>query len=206
MFIHQIPRFVPALFPKLIWSMPVAEESNEVYFTFDDGPTPEITNFVLDCLAQYNAKATFFCIGKNIQENYNIVNAIIQANHRIGNHTMNHSNAWKMDFTSYKEDVEQCEEVFNQQQIKSIGFRPPYGRITRKMYLEMDNVILWSVLTGDYNSSLAPDNILKSILPYLKPGAIVVMHDSIKAFPRLKVILPAILAYCKEKNLVLSAL
>jgi peptidoglycan/xylan/chitin deacetylase (PgdA/CDA1 family) len=74
------------------------------------------------------------------------------------------------------------------------------------MYLEMDNVILWSVLTGDYNSSLTPDNILKSILPNLKPGAIVVMHDSIKAYPRLKVILPAILAYCKEKNLVLSAL
>jgi peptidoglycan/xylan/chitin deacetylase (PgdA/CDA1 family) len=203
MFIHQIPSFIPSFFPRFTWSKAT---DRQIYLTFDDGPTPEITDFVLECLAEYNAKATFFCIGKNVVDNTAIMHRIKSSGHSIGNHTMNHSNAWKMDFTSYKEDVEQCEEVFNQQQIKSIGFRPPYGRITRKMYLEMDNVILWSVLTGDYNSSLAPDNILKSILPYLKPGAIVVMHDSIKAFPRLKVILPAILAYCKEKNLVLSAL
>lgn len=206
MFIHQLPSIIPSILPKLTWTRLDSPESRKVYFTFDDGPTPEITDFVLECLAEYNAKATFFCIGKNVVDNTAIMHRIKSSGHSIGNHTMNHSNAWKMDFTSYKEDVEQCEEVFNQQQIKSIGFRPPYGRITRKMYLEMDNVILWSVLTGDYNSSLAPDNILKSILPYLKPGAIVVMHDSIKAFPRLKVILPAILAYCKEKNLVLSAL
>jgi peptidoglycan/xylan/chitin deacetylase (PgdA/CDA1 family) len=111
-----------------------------------------------------------------------------------------------MDYTAYQADVTQCEEVFAQQQITSIGFRPPYGRITRKMYREMDDVILWSVLTGDYNASLSSTEILKGILPLLKPGAIVVMHDSVKAFPHLQVILPAILSHCKEQNLVLSAL
>ena len=203
MFIHQIPSFIPAFFPHFTWSKAA---DRQVYLTFDDGPTPEITDFVLECLDEFGAKATFFCIGKNVVDNPSIIQRIQTAGHSIGNHTMNHSNAWKMDYTSYKEDIKQCEEVFVQQKINSIGFRPPYGRITRKIYREMDDVILWSVLTGDYNDSLSPENILQSVLPLLKPGAIVVMHDSCKAYPRLKVILPAILAHCKEQNLVLSAL
>ena len=203
MFIHQIPSFVPALLPRFTWSKPA---DRQIYLTFDDGPTPEITDFVLECLAEYNAKATFFCIGKNVVDNTAIIRRIQSVGHSIGNHTMNHSNAWKMDFKSFKEDVKKCEDVFVQQQIKSIGFRPPYGRITRKMYREMDDIILWSVLTGDYNASLKSDEILEAVIPLLKPGAIVVMHDSVKAFPHLQVILPAILAYCKEHNLVLSAL
>ena len=203
MFIHQIPSFIPALLPRFTWSKAA---DRQIYLTFDDGPTPEITDFVLECLAEFEAKATFFCIGKNVVENPSIIQRIQAAGHSIGNHTMNHSNAWKMDYTTYQADVTQCEEVFAQQQITSIGFRPPYGRITRKMYREMDDIILWSVLTGDYNASLKSDEILEAVIPLLKPGAIVVMHDSVKAFPHLQVILPAVLAYCKEHNLVLSAL
>jgi peptidoglycan/xylan/chitin deacetylase (PgdA/CDA1 family) len=203
MFIHQIPSFIPALLPRFTWSKAA---DRQIYLTFDDGPTPEITDFVLECLAEFEAKATFFCIGKNVVENPSIIQRIQAAGHSIGNHTMNHSNAWKMDYAAYQADVTQCEEVFAQQQIKSVGFRPPYGRITRKMYREMDHVILWSVLTGDYNASLSSTEILNGILPLLKPGAIVVMHDSVKAFPHLQVILPAILNHCKEQNLVLSAL
>jgi peptidoglycan/xylan/chitin deacetylase (PgdA/CDA1 family) len=203
MFIHQIPSFIPALFPRFTWSKAA---DRQIYLTFDDGPTPEITDFVLECLAEFEAKATFFCIGKNVVENPEIIQRIQAAGHSIGNHTMNHSNAWKMDYAAYVADVEKCEKVFVQQQIKSIGFRPPYGRITPMMYGEMDKVILWSVLTGDYNASLSSTKILDAILPILKPGAIVVMHDSLKAFPHLQVILPAILRYCKEQNFVLSAL
>jgi peptidoglycan/xylan/chitin deacetylase (PgdA/CDA1 family) len=203
MFIHQIPPFIPPLFPRFTWSK---AGGRQIYLTFDDGPTPEITDFVLECLAEFEAKATFFCIGKNVVENPGIIQRIQSAGHSIGNHTMNHSNAWKMDYAAYQVDINICEEVFTQQQITSIGFRPPYGRITRKMHRELNNVILWSVLTGDYNASLSAQDILKSVLPLLKPGAIVVMHDSIKAYPRLMVILPAILAHCKEQNLVLSAL
>lgn len=203
MFIHQIPSFIPALLPRFTWSKAV---DRQIYLTFDDGPTPEITDFVLECLAEFEAKATFFCIGKNVVENPSIIQRIQAAGHSIGNHTMNHSNAWKMDYDAYVDDFNKCEAVFNQLAIKSIGFRPPYGRITRKMYREMDNVILWSVLTGDYNASLSSSEIISSVLPLLKPGAIVVMHDSVKAFPRLQVILPAILRYCKEQKFVLSAL
>lgn len=203
MFIHQIPSFIPALFPRFTWSKAA---DRQIYLTFDDGPTPEITDFVLECLSEYEAKATFFCIGKNAVENPSIIQRIQAAGHSIGNHTMNHSNAWKMDYPAYQADVIKCDEVFEQLQINSIGFRPPYGRITHKIYHEMNDVILWSVLTGDYNSSLSPEIILQSVLPLLQPGAIVVMHDSIKAYPRLKVILPAILAHCKKRNLVLSAL
>jgi peptidoglycan/xylan/chitin deacetylase (PgdA/CDA1 family) len=203
MFIHQIPSFIPALFPRFTWSKAA---DRQIYLTFDDGPTPEITDFVLECLAEYEAKATFFCIGKNVVENPSIIQRIQAAGHSIGNHTMNHSNAWKMDYTAYQEDVIKCEEVFNELQIKSIGFRPPYGRITRKMYREMDRVILWNVLTGDYNAALNSSKIIESVLPLLKPGAIVVMHDSVKAFPHLQSILPAILCYCKEQKFTLSAL
>jgi peptidoglycan-N-acetylglucosamine deacetylase len=203
MFIHQIPSFIPTLFPRFTWSKVV---DRQIFLTFDDGPTPEITDFVLECLAEFEAKATFFCIGKNVVDNPDIIQRIQAAGHSIGNHTMNHSNAWKMDFASYMDEVQKCEAIFLEKQINSIGFRPPYGRITRKMYHEMKDVILWSVITGDYNDSLSPDDILKSVLPLIKPGAIIVMHDSFKAYPRLKSILPAILAFCKEQNLDLSAL
>ena len=209
MFIHQIPRFVPALFPKLIWSMPVAEESNEVYFTFDDGPTPEITNFVLDCLAQYNAKATFFCIGKNIQVNPDIVNSIIQANHRIGNHTMNHANAWKYTLEQYKNDYQACDEILDEMKIDSVGFRPPYGRVNAEIYWNVSTqypIYMWSFLSGDYNHDLSTKTIIEAGKKYIKPGSILVFHDSLKAFPRLKVVLPVLLEYCYERNLIAKAL
>jgi len=203
MFIHQIPSFIPALFPRFTWSK---DSERQIYLTFDDGPTPEITDFVLECLAEYNAKATFFCIGKNAAAHPTLLDRIISEGHSIGNHTMNHLNAWSVDFDAYQADVEACEAVFQKQGIQSIGFRPPYGRITRKMYKDISNIVLWSVLTGDYNASLNSEAILQSVLPLLKPGAIVVFHDSVKAAPHLKAILPAILAHCNLQNLSCSAL
>jgi peptidoglycan/xylan/chitin deacetylase (PgdA/CDA1 family) len=203
MFIHKIPSFISSLFPRFTWSK---ETDNEIYLTFDDGPTPEITDFVLESLAEYNAKATFFCIGKNVESNPSIISRIISGGHSIGNHTMHHYNAWNMDFASYLKDIELCDQLFQQNGIQSIGFRPPYGRITPKMYQQVPNIILWSVLTGDYNASLQASDIVKSIKPHLKSGAIVVMHDSVKAYSQLKVILPEILAYCSSQNLRMSAL
>jgi peptidoglycan/xylan/chitin deacetylase (PgdA/CDA1 family) len=119
---------------------------------------------------------------------------------------MNHLNAWSVDFNAYQADVEACEAVFQKQGIQSIGFRPPYGRISKKMYHGIPNIFLWSVLTGDYNASLSSEAILRSVLPLLKPGAIVVFHDSVKAAPHLKAILPAILAHCASVSLTCSAL
>jgi peptidoglycan/xylan/chitin deacetylase (PgdA/CDA1 family) len=203
MFIHQIPSFIPSLFPRFTWSK---DSERQIYLTFDDGPTPEITDFVLECLAEYNAKATFFCIGRNVATHPTLLDRIKSEGHSIGNHTMNHLNAWSVDFNAYLADVEACEAVLKKQGIQTIGFRPPYGRITRRMYKNIPNVVLWSVLTGDYNASLSPEAILQSVLPLLKPGAIVVFHDSVKAAPHLKAILPAILAHCNLQNLSCSAL
>ncbi len=203
MFIHQIPSFIPSLFPRFTWSK---DSESQIYLTFDDGPTPEITDFVLECLAEYHAKATFFCIGKNAASHPTLLDRIKSEGHSIGNHTMNHLNAWSVDFDAYQADVEACEVVFQKQGIQSIGFRPPYGRITRKMYKDIPNIFLWSVLTGDYNASLNSESILQYVLPLLKPGAIVVFHDSVKAAPHLKAILPAILAHCNLQNLSCSAL
>ena len=203
MFIHQVPSFIPFLFPRFTWSK---ESDRQIYLTFDDGPTPEITDFVLECLAEYQAKATFFCIGKNAVENSVLLERIKSEGHSIGNHTMNHVNAWTVDFTNYQADLDACDAVFLKQGIKSVGFRPPYGRITKRIYTQIPDVILWSVITGDYNSSLSSESILHSVLPLLKPGAIVVMHDSVKAAPHLKNILPAILSHCATLNLSCSAL
>jgi peptidoglycan/xylan/chitin deacetylase (PgdA/CDA1 family) len=203
MFIHQIPRIVPALLPKLIWSNPEGKTNNAVYFTFDDGPTPEITNFVLDCLAQYEAKATFFCIGKNVVSNPEIANQIQANGHRIGNHTMNHANAWKYKSEDFQHNYMACEEVFEQLNIKSVGFRPPYGRVNSFIYQNMTlntPIYMWSFLSGDYNQDLSSSSIIQAGIKHIKPGSILVFHDSVKAFPRLKIILPALLDYCIQQN------
>lgn len=203
MFIHQIPRIVPKLLPKLIWSNPCGDTNNAVYFTFDDGPTPEITNFVLDCLAQYDAKATFFCIGKNVVENPEITLQIEAKGHRIGNHTMNHANAWRYNSGDYQQNYFACEEVFEQLNIKSVGFRPPYGRVNPFIYQYMSQttpIFMWSFLSGDYNQDLSSASIIQAGIKHIKPGSILVFHDSVKAFPRLKIVLPTLLDYCRQQN------
>jgi peptidoglycan/xylan/chitin deacetylase (PgdA/CDA1 family) len=204
MFIHQIPSFIPLVFPKLIWEGPHHPEEPNVYFTFDDGPCPEITNFVLDELNKYQAKASFFCIGKNMAEFPELTQQIIQAGHGIGNHTMHHANAWKMDQVSYLKEIDDCQQVISSFGIQSIGFRPPYGRFGKSFYRNNATNLktyMWSILTGDYNTSLNPNHIIVSCKKALKPGAILVFHDSVKAFPLLKMILPALLQECIQKGL-----
>jgi peptidoglycan/xylan/chitin deacetylase (PgdA/CDA1 family) len=183
MFIHQIPSFVPSLFPKLTWQTQVEHGSRDVFFTFDDGPTPEITNFVLECLTTYSAKATFFCIGKNMVVEKGLVKSIQSNGHSLGNHTMNHANAWKYSRSEFEKDYFECSAIFKDLHIDSIGFRPPYGRVSSFI-----------------------NSIIKSAKLAIKPGCILVFHDSVKAFPRLKLVLPELLAYCNQENFNLKAL
>lgn len=209
MFIHQLPSIIPSIFPKLTWTRLDCPESKKVYFTFDDGPTPEITKFVLDCLADYQAKATFFCIGKNMLAHPQIVQNLVEGGHRLGNHTMNHANAWKYSTVDFNNDYLACEAVFTNMQIESVGFRPPYGRITPFIYNALSaksDVYMWSVLTGDYNSNLKATDIVLACKKLIKPGSIIVFHDSEKAFPRLKVVLPIMLEYCLAQNFSPSSL
>lgn len=209
MFIHRLPSFVPAIFPSLIWEKNQASKDNQVYFTFDDGPSPEITNFVLDELDKFQAKATFFCIGKNMRQFPELAHSIHSAGHSLGNHTMNHVNAWKVPFHEYIENKQACDQVFNDLGIPCIGFRPPYGRVNRKMLKNADElgpIFMWSLLTGDYHSGLSASSITGHCLKNIQAGSIIVFHDSQKAFPRLKLILPEFLAYCYANGFQLSAL
>ena len=204
MFIHQIPSLIPRIFPKLIWEGNHSQDAPNVYFTFDDGPCPEITNFVLDELNKYEAKASFFCIGKNMVKFPALTQQILAHGHRIGNHTMNHANAWKMNPISYLNEIKTCEDVMAQMGIESIGFRPPYGRLRPTFYHEIAEtqpIFMWSILTGDYNASLDATDVIASCKKAIKPGSILVFHDSLKAFPLLKNILPALLQHCVQNGL-----
>lgn len=146
----------------------------------------------------------FCCIGKNVVNNPEIVKSILADGHQVGNHTMNHANAWKYSKEDYWQNYLDCEEVFREMNIKSVGFRPPYGRVNSFIYREMSldtPIFMWSFLTGDYNQDLSTQAIIKAGIRHIKPGSILVFHDSVKAFPRLKVVLPALLDYCLQQNL-----
>ncbi len=191
MYLVTTPQWFKWLYPSLTWR--VRTKQKELYLTFDDGPHEEATPFVLDCLKAYVAKATFFCLGKNVQSYPEIFHRIIDEGHSIGNHTHNHVNGWKTSTETYIEDV--CEA---RKHIDSKLFRPPYGRITRfqsKVLIEKMNmkVVMWDVLSGDFDLALSPEGCLKNVARNAIAGSIVVFHDSSKAWPKLKHALPGVL-------------
>ncbi len=183
-------RFLKWLYPTLIWDK--RTNQREVYLTFDDGPDPEVTTFVLETLRQYGFKATFFCIGENVKKHPNIFKEIISDGHRVGNHTYNHLNGFQTNTNEYISNTELAAEL-----IHSNLFRPPYGRIKRMQIQELSSIydiVMWSILTGDFSSSLNPNKAIKQIQKLTRSGSIVVFHDSQKAFSNLTKILPE---YCK---------
>ncbi|MBB1287075.1 polysaccharide deacetylase family protein [Flavisolibacter sp. BT320] len=190
----KIPWWVPKLFPQFTWRMPGREKT--VYLTFDDGPHPSITPWVLDQLAAYGAGATFFCIGKNVEQYPNVYLQVLTAGHRTGNHTHSHPNGWKTESTAYLDDVKRASVYIN-----SDLFRPPYGRIksgqASRLSGAMDKknvrVIMWDVLSADFDVTISPHHCSEIVLKFVRPGSIVVFHDSEKAFPNLKVALPLVL-------------
>ena len=193
------PWILRKLFPNLIWKIPTKEKI--LYLTFDDGPHPIATPFVLEQLRQYDAKATFFCVGKNVAAYPSIYEDILNAGHAVGNHTQNHVNGWKVDNQKYFTDILEAKKY-----IDSTLFRPPYGRITtfQSKHLRQPplnfTVIMWDVLSKDYDVQLSPDDAAFNVLRYASEGSIVVFHDSEKAFPRMQKALPATLQYFTEKG------
>jgi peptidoglycan/xylan/chitin deacetylase (PgdA/CDA1 family) len=200
----KIPPLIKKLFPKYIWNIPTSDK--KIYLTFDDGPTPEITRWTLDVLKQYNAKATFFCIGNNIQKNPELFQEITAAGHSVGNHTFTHLNGWKTPTTTYLENVLQCDTHIRNEMpdYKSKLFRPPYGKIKPSQAKALRNlgykIILWSLISYDFDNTLSKENCLKNVLSNCEPGTIVVFHDSIKAFTNLEYVLPKTLEFLKENN------
>jgi len=203
MFINEISKVLTVIFPKLIWKINELEKEKTIYLTFDDGPTPEITNYVLDLLNIYKAKATFFCIGKNIVSNQELAKRILMDGHKIGNHTMNHVNSWHVSSKDYFNEYSQCEDIIINLGTNSVGFRPPYGRINSFIYrklIQHTNIYMWTFITGDYNPKSNPNTIIASAKKNIQNGSILIFHDSKKAFPVLSNILEPILEYCKQNN------
>lgn len=209
MIIHKTPFFLRIALPKYRWL--VNTRAKDIFLTFDDGPVPGATEFVLDTLKQFNAQATFFCVGDNIAKHPHIFNRVVAEGHTIGNHTHNHLNGWKTSTDEYVANVYRCQqEISKLHQTKSRPlFRPPYGRILRKqaaLLLPDFDIVMWDVLTADYNPTLSPQRCLRNAIVHTKPGSIVLFHDSIKAEKNLRYTLPQYLQYFKNQGFEFKSL
>jgi peptidoglycan/xylan/chitin deacetylase (PgdA/CDA1 family) len=198
MYLVKTPWILKKLYPNLIWN--ARRDARSIFLTFDDGPIPIVTPFVLNILKKHNAKATFFCIGDNVSKHTDIFNDLKKDGHAIGNHTYNHLRGWKTDNETYLQNFLQADKLLD-----TPLFRPPYGRIKRQQIKLLTNarpdlkIYMWDVLSGDFDMSLTPQECLKNVLKHTEPGSVIVFHDSIKAFTRLEYVLPrALEAWSKE--------
>jgi peptidoglycan/xylan/chitin deacetylase (PgdA/CDA1 family) len=197
-YLIKIPWILKKIYPHYVWSIPVAEKV--VYLTFDDGPHPVITPWVLKELEKYGAKATFFCIGKNVSAYPEVYQQILDGGHAVGNHTEHHVNGWKVPEAYYFEEVEKAARL-----IKSHLFRPPYGRIKKRVgqrirkQLHMQ-IIMWDVLSADFDASFSPEQCVRNVLSHAEIGSLIVFHDSEKAEKNLRYALPLVLESLKNRG------
>jgi len=261
-YLKKISALGKFLYPSLLWNLP--KTGNTLYLTFDDGPIPEVTPWVLALLKEYHAKATFFCIGENIVKHPGVFDQILAEGHNVGNHSFNHLNGWKTPISTYIENVEKAEEIIfeklelrnrrqesrdrnqdfrtkkiekreekrgekkesgdkkqdfitgskeNRREAKNKNiklFRPPYGKITPKQIKILQGqgfkIVMWEVISGDFDLKLSPENCLNNVLKNSRPGSIVVFHDSIKASANLKEVLPKVLKYFDKKGFEFKAI
>lgn len=200
-FFHKTPALIKMLYPSLTWSMPTGEK--KIYLTFDDGPIPELTPWVMQQLTEYQIRATFFCVGENIERNTTIAEELLSEGHKLGNHTFNHLNGWVTKKSTYIENVGKCSHVLKNIQASDNLYRPPYGKISRAQIAALKDdyqIVMWDVLTGDFSQRLAPEACLKKSIDATSPGAIVVFHDNVKASKNLKYTLPRYLNYFLERG------
>ena len=187
-----------------LWRVPTQEK--KIFLTFDDGPIPGITPWVLSTLKQFNAKATFFCVGGNIEKHSEVFQQIISEGHSIGNHTYNHLNGWKTNTKEYLENISKWNSNCN---YETKMFRPPYGKLSLSQYSILKSqysVIMWDVLSGDFDQTISEEKCLQNVLSKTREGSIVVFHDSIKAKKNLFFVLPKFLEKFSEDGYVFESL
>ena len=202
MYVVKTPKILKKTYPKCVWDIPSVEKN--IYLTFDDGPTAGITGWVLDELKKFQAKATFFCIGKNVVEQSELFARISTEGHTIGNHTFSHLNGWATKEYAYLKDVIKCQQV-----VKANLFRPPYGKLTRVQTNSINKkykIIMWDVLSADFDKTISPEKCLQNVLKNTTKGSIVVFHYSLKAEKNLKVALPKMLKYFSELGFQFKAI
>ncbi len=190
------PYLLRKIYPRCVWRMPA--NNNKIYLTFDDGPVPEVSPWVLDVLKHYKVKATFFCVGDNVKKHPEIYERILTEGHQVGNHTYNHIKGLRSANNDYFENVQQCHELVN-----SRLFRPPYGQIkhSQQNYLAKKfRVIMWDVLSYDYSHLVSKEKCLNNVIKNTRNGSIIVFHDSVKAYPNLQFALPRAIEYLQDKR------
>lgn len=188
MFIEQPPLLYRLLYPRTIWRIR-NEKEKTVYLTFDDGPIPEITPWVLDVLDTYNVKATFFCVGDNVRKHPDVYDEVLRRGHKVGNHTFNHMQGWKHRTRTFVKNAKKASEY-----IQSNLFRPPHGHMrfpqTGALILAGYQIVMWDVVTRDYSKLLPPERVLENVKRYTRDGSVIVFHDSLKAEKNMKYALP----------------
>lgn len=211
--IFQFPDWLQSLYRGVVWR--VRSTGKVIYLTFDDGCIPEITPRVLDILNRYGVKATFFCVGENIEKYPHIFRMLIDGGHAIGNHTYHHLPGWQTPTPDYLEDVLKTDAVIDSHLSKEDAqkrvrlFRPPYGRMRagqKKALCRSHKVVLWDVLTHDYNPCYTPEQIMRAIRKYSRNGSVVVFHDSLKASGNMLAVLPQVLEFWLQEGYTLRTL
>ncbi len=188
--------FLPYLFPSATWRK--EKNKNNIYLTFDDGPIPEITPWILDCLKEKDVKACFFCVGDNVRKYPELYQRILDEGHQVGNHTFNHLKGWDQEDSNYLDNIAQCRTLVDSQL-----FRPPYGRLKKSQLSQVSKdyeVIMWDVLTGDYDKRISPEQCLNNAVNYSRAGSIIVFHDNIKAIANLQYALPRTIDQLRAKG------
>lgn len=195
-YLVKTPNIVQSLWPRFLWRVPTQERV--LYLTFDDGPIPEVTPWVLDVLKEFNAKATFFCVGENVRRYPEIYQRILAEGHSTGNHTYNHLNGWKTKTLDYLKNVRRCAHL-----VRSNLFRPPYGRLSPCQHASLERhytIVLWDVLSGDFDQNVDAQQCLENIVENSASGSIIVLHDNIKTAEKLCFVLPELLRHFTQQG------
>jgi len=188
------------LFPKILWKVKTTQK--EIYLTFDDGPTPTVTNFVLEELNKWNAQATFFCVGHNIEKHPDIYRQLQAQGHSIANHTYYHRKGTKTPNQEYYRDIEDCQKYMIADN-KMMLFRPPYGKIKYSQIKQLSKkyrIVMWHIIAGDFLPKMTVKKCLRILIRNTQKGSIIVLHDNQKTFSILKEVLPQYLAYFSKKG------